>query len=62
MGRQKSNIKSYIPRQFQYNKEKDPFWRMLNRFKGKATMTLEEHMGTEEYNKLKERQSKNQGR
>jgi hypothetical protein len=55
-------MKSYIPRQFQYNKEKDPFWRMLNRFKGKATMTLEEHMGTEEYNKLKERQSKNQGK
>jgi hypothetical protein len=61
MGRQKSNIKSYIPRQFQYNKKNDPFWRMLNRFKGKATMTLEEAMGTEEYNKLRERQSKNQG-
>lgn len=61
MGRQKSNTKSYIPRQFQYDQKKDPFWKMLNRFEGKATMTLEEHMGSEEYNKLKERQSKTRG-
>ena len=58
MGRHKSIEKrSYIPRQFQYDQKKDPFWKMLNRFEGKATMTLEEHMGSEEYNKLKERQS-----
>jgi hypothetical protein len=43
MGRHKNTEKrSYIPRQFQYDQKKDPFWKMLNRFKGKATMTLEE--------------------
>jgi hypothetical protein len=58
MGRHKNTEKrSYIPRQFQYNKEKDPFWKMLNRFKGKATMTLEEHMGPDKYKELVERQS-----
>jgi hypothetical protein len=57
MGKHKSTEKtSYIPRQFNYDRKKDPFWNMLNRFEGKATMTLEEHMGTEEYIKLQERQ------
>jgi hypothetical protein len=59
MGRQKSNIKSYIPKQ--YNGIPDPFRNMLSR-QPKSDLTLEEHMGTKEYNKLKERQSKNQGK
>jgi hypothetical protein len=58
MGRHKNTEKrSYIPRQFQYDQKKDPFWKMLNRFKGKATMTLEEHMGPDKYKELVERQS-----
>jgi len=60
MGRQKSNIKSYIPRQYN-GPIKDPINQMVAR-QPKSDLTLEEHMGTEEYNKLKERQSKNQGR
>jgi hypothetical protein len=61
MGRQKSNIKSYIPKQYS-GPFKDPLRQMMERqSRPKSDLTLEEYMQTQEYADFKERQSKNQG-
>ena len=54
MGRHKGIEKrSYIPRQQNYDPRTDPFMRMLSRQRDQSDQTLEEFLGPEKYQELK---------